>query len=75
MPELILRKQFEDYREGDQDPFKGGLLVSRLIDADLNITWVYDQLRGLAEKTRAGDDISTFLVELQKFGFEGALRF
>ena len=33
MPELILRKQFEDYREGDQDPFKGGLLVSRLIDA------------------------------------------
>ena len=75
MPELILRKQFEDYREGDQDPFKGGLLVSRLIDADLNITWVYDQLRGLAEKTRAGDDISTFLVELQKFGFEGALDF
>ena len=75
MPELILRKQFEDYREGDQDPFKGGLLVSRLIDSDLNITWVYDQLRGLAEKTRAGDDISTFLVELQKFGFEGALDF
>ena len=29
----------------------------------------------MAEKLRAGDDISTFLVELQKFGFEGALDF
>ncbi|OUU74202.1 MAG: hypothetical protein CBC29_08685 [Methylococcaceae bacterium TMED69] len=75
MPELILKKLFEDYREGEQDPLKGGLLVSRLIDDDLNTTWVYDQFNDLAKKMRVSGDTVTFLDDLQRFGFEGALDF
>ena len=48
MPELILAKLFEDYKKGDQDPFEGGLLVSRLIEDNLNITWIYDQLSAVS---------------------------
>ncbi len=75
MPELILKKLFEDYREGDQDPFKGGLLVSKLIDNNLNTTWVYDQVKVLAEKMQASYDTRTFLDSMKRFGFEGALDF
>lgn len=75
MSELILKKLFEDYKKGDQDPLKGGLLVSRLIDNDLNTTWVYDELRGMAEKIQASYDTGKFLDGMQSFGFEGALNF
>ena len=52
MSELILKKQFEDYREGSGSLSKGGLLVSRLIDNDLNITWIYDELEAWLKKCK-----------------------
>ena len=57
----MLKKLFEDYKEGDQDPLKGGLLVSRLIDNDLTTTWIYDELRGMAEKMQASYGTGKFL--------------
>ena len=75
MPELILKKMFEDYREGDQDVFKGGLLVTRLIEDNLDMLWIHKQLEDLANKIQANYNAENFLDCLRDCGFQGAINY
>lgn len=72
MSDLIFKKLFKEYKDGDQDPLRGSLLVTRLVEGSSSSQWIQSQLEDMADKIHRHEDIRIFLHHMQKFGFRGA---